>query len=249
MTYKVGDLVYFDGDRYKGVGKIVVVDDECVAEPYLVHSTKIIGGHDGYGYLEKQDSDNNWWFIGEELKPFTKKVGQKYKALVNYRTFIKGEIITLVDVNAHESIGLYENDGGYRWLMHDLDHPKCELEFYADVEEHKENKMFTKDDLKVGYLVEVRDGRFAHLVDTIDNGMCLNYENGWDTLRVYNNDLTSRGSDRLDIIEVYGFTIKGYHAHKFEVRDRKLLWKREEVKEMTIEDIQKVLGHKIKVVE
>ena len=43
MTYKAGDLVYFDGDVYKGVGKIVSqhmdFPNNC-----LVHSTQIVNG-------------------------------------------------------------------------------------------------------------------------------------------------------------------------------------------------------------
>ena len=234
MRYKAGDLVYFDYGMQKGVGKIVYRHN-CFTDYYLVQSTQI-------------DNGNDWLVNEKNLKPFTKKVGQKYKVLRDdWGNFEIGDIVTLYRID-DDCVSCYKKDSVENF-MYDLDHDKCELEFYADVKEQKENEMFTKEDLKVGYLVKVRDDRFAHLVDTIDNGMCLNYENGWDTLRVYNNDLTSQGSDRLDIMEVYGFTIKGYHAHKFEVRDRKLLWKCEEVKEMTIEDIQKALGHKIKVVE
>ena len=109
--------------------------------------------------------------------------------------------------------------------------------------------MFKKEDLKVGYLVKTRGGEVAHIVNTDKKGMCLNYEDGYSKIENYNNNLTNKSFYNLDITEVYGYTLYGHHAHKFEVEDRELLWKREEVKEMTIEDIQNALGHKIKVVE
>lgn len=256
MTYKVDDLVYFN-DRYqKGVGKVVVDDDGYDVLTYLVHSTQIVGGHDGsgYGLGTKQDNKNNFWFKEHHLKPFTKKVGQKYKVISNdCNDFETGDIVTLSAVGRVNFTSYYENDyGGF--LLYDLDNPECEVEFYADTEdvkEQKENEMFTKDDLKVGYLVKTRSGELAHVVDTEQNGLCLNYVGGHNYMRVYTDDLinTSGSGSKFDIIEVYGLTENGYEAHKFGINDRKLLWKREEVKEMTIEDIQKALGHKIKVVE
>ena len=43
MTYKAGDLVYFDDGVQKGVGKIVSQHEDDTYN-YLVHSTQIAGG-------------------------------------------------------------------------------------------------------------------------------------------------------------------------------------------------------------
>ena len=244
MAYKVNDLVYFEGDWQKGVGKIVAISGNS----FLVHSTQIASGHDGTPFVEKQDNKNNWFFIKEYLKPFTKKEGQKYKVLRNdHHNFREGDIISLTKL-FRDGISTYKN-GDKECRIYDINHPKCELEFYEDVEEHKENGMFTKDDLKVGYLVKLRNEQIAHVVNTQEKGLGLNFENAWDTLRDYSNDLTNETASGFDVDEVYGLTKEGMNAHMFTVSGRKLLWKREEVKEMTIEDIQKALGHKIKVVE
>ena len=254
MKYKVGDLVYFDDGVQKGVGKVIVVDDGDYGVTYLVHSTQIIGGHDGNGCAEKQDNENNLFFMEKRLKPFFKKVGQKYKVIRNLDEDAEisiGDIITLISTE-NDNLSYYESEDVPSLLMYDLDNKRCEVEFYEDVEDApsaKENGMFKKDDLKVGYLVKVRNGEFAHVVNTINNGMCFNYERSWSTVANYNENLTNVLYDDFDIVEVYGLTEKGCEAHKFGINDRNLLWKREEVKEMTIEEIQKALGHKIKVVE
>lgn len=245
MTYKEGDLVYFDGDGHEGVGEIVSIRGDF----HLVRSTQIVGGHTGAPFVERQDVKNSWWYYEENLKPFTKKEGQKYKIIGNdFNDFEIGDIVTLSIVGKIYGVSYYKKDDAVVTL-YDIDHPGCEVEFYADVEEHKENEMFTKDDLKVGYLVKLRNGELAHVVDTQKEGLCLDNESGWNQTKNHSNGLTHREFDKLDIMEVYGLTQYGYKAHKFEVGDRKLLWKREEVKEMTIEDVQKELGYKIKVVE
>ena len=240
MTYKAGDLVYFDDGVQKGVGKIVSQHEDDTYN-YLVHSTQIAGGHNG----------NNWFLSDKYLKPFTKKVGQKYKVIHNSVEDVEvriGDIITLDSVE-DDKLSYYCNKDVFNFLMYDLDHSNCEVEFYEDAQSAKENEMFTKDDLQVGYLVRLRNRQIAHVVNTDKKGMCLNYVDSWDRLDNYNRDLTNAKVDFLDIDEVYGYTLCGYEAHKFEVDNRELLWEREEVKEMTIEDIQKALGHKIKVVE
>lgn len=246
MTYKVNDLVYFEDALQKGVGKVVAINGRW----RLVYSTQITDGHGGNGFIEEQGNKNNWYFREEDLKPFTKKVGQKYRVICNvFNSFEIGDIATLTKLDGGVSFYETEDEAGF---LYDLDHHKREVEFYEDVEdakEQKEKEMFTKDDLKVGYLVKFRNGEFAHVVDTIDEGMCLDTKDRWNTLRNYNNDLTNRTAHMINIIEVYGYTRYGLNAHKFEIGNRELLWKREEVKEMTIEEIQKVLGHKIKVVE
>lgn len=54
--------------------------------------------------------------------------------------------------------------------------------------------------------------------------------------RYYNNDLTGKTSNEEDIIEVY------------EINPTPI-WKREEIKEMTIEDIEKLTGCKVKIIK
>lgn len=129
MKYKEGDLVYFDDRRRKGVGKIVAYSE--LLNEYLVHSTKIAGGHDGNGYSTRQDNELNRHFSEIYLKPFTKKVGQKYKVLRDSdRNFKVNDIVTLT-ILCEEGMSDYKSEDG-EWLLYDIDHDECEVEFYED---------------------------------------------------------------------------------------------------------------------
>lgn len=249
MTYKVNDLVYFRTYNKKGVGRIIATDEGSYQE-YLVHSTQIENGNGGGG-KHHQDNQYNWWFTEAQLKPFTKKEGQQYKVIRDSNhNFKVGDIATLTNLY-EDGMSIYKTEDE-EWFLFDIDHPNCEVEFYADIEDAeraKENEVFTKEDLKVGYLVKDKDDEFAHIVYTREEGLCLNYEDGYEPLSNYSSDLTHKTHSDCDVVEVYGLTARGYNAHKFEVGGRKLLRGREEATEMTIEDIQKALGYKIKVVE
>ena len=127
MTYKAGDLVYFDGYGHKGVGKIIAI----TAGFHLVRSTQIVNGHDGTGGVPIQENKNNWWFSEDDLKPFTKKEGQKYKVLRDSdHNFKVNDIVTLT-ILCEEGMSDYKSEDE-EWLLYDIDHDECEVEFYED---------------------------------------------------------------------------------------------------------------------
>lgn len=120
------------------------------------------------------------------------------------------------------------------------------------------NKQFTKDDLKVGYVVKTRD-RVLYMVtrNDIDQLVMVDQYYGWMPLYVYNDDLTdsdrtscigSEANENYDIVEVYGYSMINGRTREIETANRKLLWKREEPKEMTLEEVEKILGYSIKIV-
>lgn len=110
-----------------------------------------------------------------------------------------------------------------------------------------------KSDLKPFYVVKTNGG-FYYLVCQGDKGLCFVRENGWlefyelnENLECYDNFYT--------ISEVYGYGRKGPFCNKISAENRELLWKRgkenndiEDAKEVTIEQIEKELGYKIKIV-
>ena len=245
MTYKEGDLVYFDGDGHEGVGEIVSIRGDF----HLVRSTQIVGGHTGAPFVERQDVKNSWWYYEENLKPFTKKEGQKYKVIGNdFNDFEIGEIVTLSIVGKVYGVSYYKKDDAVVTL-YDIDHPGCEVEFYADAEEHKENEMFTKDDLQVGYVVKTKSGKFAQVVFLKGYGLCILYENRDGlSLGEYSDDLSYNGKVH-DIEEVYGHAVSWVDLGRFGAGNRELLWKRNEIKEMTLAELQEHFGYEIKVVE
>ena len=116
-------------------------------------------------------------------------------------------------------------------------------------------KNFTKDDLKVGYIV-VSDGKpwMAMFTQSESSGMSnrmvlLNNEGRWMDLREFNNDLSCSVMPEYTITEVYGYSKFAYQARDMSTSCRTLLWKRENrTKKMTVAEIEKELGYKIEVV-
>lgn len=112
--------------------------------------------------------------------------------------------------------------------------------------EFKDINSFTKDDLKIGMIVEINIGN-KYLV--MDNNKLLS-KYGWMNLTSYNNDLEfetiiSKDED-WDIVRVFRS-----HAHRlpelFQNDKLELIWERQKVKEMTLAEIEKELGYKIKL--
>lgn len=116
-----------------------------------------------------------------------------------------------------------------------------------------ENKKFAVCDLKVGYVVEHRDGAFSMVCLASDGTRVLCYARGCRMLVAsLNDDLMYDSSDpgyrRFDIMNVYGLSNNYNNALTLTTIDRKRLWKREEAKKMTVEEIEKELGYKIEIV-
>lgn len=79
-----------------------------------------------------------------------------------------------------------------------------------------------KSDLKTGMVVELRnEDKYLVMNDSI-----LNLD-GWDKMSNYENDLTSRAFDSLDILKVYE-TSGGSFKNMFLNSNLTLIWKREE---------------------
>lgn len=110
-----------------------------------------------------------------------------------------------------------------------------------------------KSDLKTGMVVEIRNGE-KYLVmlnpDCKDKEL-INFKGGYMPLSNYNNELMLKKFNKgFDIVKVYsvGSSIYWLLSDK-ERMEFKLIWKREEeTKEMTVEQIEKELGYKIKIV-
>ena len=106
------------------------------------------------------------------------------------------------------------------------------------------------DDLKTGMIVTTRNGD-SHIVmrDFVDVGDILagisdndNITNTWTSLSEYNKDMKHNKLPGLDIMSVYTSYLYGIDTPK------KLLWQREEYKEVTMEEIEEKFGCKVKIV-
>lgn len=111
--------------------------------------------------------------------------------------------------------------------------------FSEDMFEKK--TVFTKENLKSGMVVEYANGERRLVVDDV-----LLANNAWVSLGDFKNDLTSSIGD-LTINAVY----KKRNAPLASVLSNpgELLWKREEIVEMTLEEVCKELGKSIKIVK
>lgn len=117
----------------------------------------------------------------------------------------------------------------------------------------------TKADLKTGMIVILRNEQeymvmlnSTHNYSIGHNDVLVGLGHNWLTLRDYNKNMLLESDNEYDIMEVYKVTHPyAFTDFNYEKDKRILLWKREEVeiKKMTIEDIEKLVGCKVKIVK
>lgn len=110
------------------------------------------------------------------------------------------------------------------------------------------NKEFTKADLKTGDVVLRRNGD----VEIVNRELeMLIRESGWNDLDDIREDLTSGfGNKNGDIVAVRRPTYKGHCSFgAFKGNYGILVYEREEVEEMTLEQVCKLLGKNIKIIQ
>lgn len=91
------------------------------------------------------------------------------------------------------------------------------------------NKKFTKADLKVGYIVKHRNGLLAMVMPGRNGNMIvIDSKERYTNFESLTSDMKVVGSERLDIMEVYGYSPYNFMSMRFDTDGRDLLWKREE---------------------
>ena len=106
-----------------------------------------------------------------------------------------------------------------------------------------------KEELKIGYVVKLRNNQFMMVMETEDDGVILIGETGtWSELHNYGNDLAHYHNSNFNIVEVYGFTTVGCRALEVSKRNRELLWQRKEKRMMTVSEIENILGYEVEIV-
>lgn len=115
-------------------------------------------------------------------------------------------------------------------------------------------KEFKKSDLKYGYLVVLRNGNKAIYMPTTD-GDYFDYMKDDSCLKAdnYNENLMFTmnccNPSYYDIVAVYGYSNVVFDTITKDLEKRELLWEREEpIKEITMEDLEKHFGCKVKIV-
>lgn len=78
------------------------------------------------------------------------------------------------------------------------------------------------------------------------SGKCISGDFDWFPLESMTDDLTYYDTV---VMEVYDLARSNRWAYQLSTENRKCLWKRDEVKELTVAEIEKLLGYPIKIVK
>lgn len=109
-----------------------------------------------------------------------------------------------------------------------------------------------KSTLKTGMIVFKRNGDVRRVFLNTRHAypdVIVDEDGFWDTLDNYNDDLTHKTVKELDIMQIaYNDSISDL-CYAIDKVDIKYVWRRLEPKEMTIAEIEEILGYPIKVVK
>jgi hypothetical protein len=107
---------------------------------------------------------------------------------------------------------------------------------------------FTKANLKTGDVVKRRNGD-VEIVNR-ELGMLIRSDGGWNDLDSINDDLSNHVGKKYDIIAVRRPNVKAHCSFcAFELDYGALIYERQEVEEMTLEQVCKLLGKEIKIIK
>lgn len=97
-------------------------------------------------------------------------------------------------------------------------------------------KEFTKADLKDGMVVAYRDGKRRLVLNNRLVG-----KDGYYELNMYTEDMKDKECSERDIMRVFKIVIITTLNRIFHIENLELIWEREEVKRMTVEEMRKKL--------
>lgn len=128
---------------------------------------------------------------------------------------------------------------------------------------------FTKNSLKMGYVVKFRNGEFKMVMPAGKDGTLILagspsepwfYLSSWDdefnakSSRFYGGEMLITREEYTrghDIVAVYGY-VRGSMAYSYcgvlSEENRELLWERKIPKRMTVEEISNILGYEVEIV-
>ena len=131
--------------------------------------------------------------------------------------------------------------------------------FYCDTDYYKKEnytilewedfmkRTFTKENLKTGDIIQRRNGNTE--IVNLELGMFIR-RSGWNNLDSIKSDLTCTNGKEFDIVAVRRPKEKGdCQFNAFEYKWGTLVYERQEVEEMTLEQVCKLLGKEIKIIK
>lgn len=190
------------------------------------------------------------------------KVGEYIKLTVAGYTFNKlGDILKVSEVGPSDGLGLVRvavkdhphypasisrQSGTWSYLM-------CEYVVLEDYEEEKDMS-FTKKDLRTGDIVITRNGwKYMIMLNGSDGRkkwdyLCNMKRDSKEDFDRYCDNMKHKYNNDWDIMEVYrpGCFNRPW---EYDIDCATPIYTREEVKEMTVEEISKALGYEVKVIK
>lgn len=136
----------------------------------------------------------------------------------------EGKIVTITNVY-DDKVHIKEDDDGYVWDLRAF--------------EELEGLVINKDDIKEGDIITLRNGdRLLIDADKYVSDLSDENNNSVYSLDCYENDMTYRaGNSNYDIVKVERPV------------EYSIVYDKEAVREMTVEEISKALGYEVKVVK
>lgn len=108
---------------------------------------------------------------------------------------------------------------------------------------------FTKANLKAGMVVRRANGDLRIVVYRDSELVVADLIKKFERLSYYNDDLTNKDNRDNDIVEVYSIKNTTKDAFSVSTEGRELLWKKPaEIKELTLDEIESLLGYKVAIV-
>ena len=251
MKFKVGDKVKVKDSWFGHDGQVGVVLDIDNYEPYI-YNIKFDTEGDNERRNENFMGDSLELVTEEEVNVMKFKVGDKVKVKDSWFGFT-GEVGLIVRIDGPAKYP-------YRVKFDVVDEEDEELFAEGSLELVKGKQSFTKSDLKTGMGVVLRNGDKAHVLLGTDDGDVMRFleKDTWDTLKSANEDLTWKGMDNFDIVEVYSTKLASRYLTDM-VFEEKCVFKREEPKpepkpepepiKMTMKEINEHFGKAIEIIE
>lgn len=232
--------------------------------------------------LRKCGIERVYYFRDPEVRPMTFDSDRRHRARINacehilqaFNEYVASQIsigtddlekvIDVVDTFKKARLNALYGRGAFddEWLKPVFEKEKFVI-FPTTTNATKEkektmNKQFTKDDLKVGYVVKTRArGLFMVAINADEKLVLADTDQRWVRYEELNDDLTHGVGSMIfdntvcknyDIVEVYGYSRLNCTTALVSTENRPLLWKREEPKEMSLEEVEKALGYPVKIV-
>lgn len=168
----------------------------------------------------------------------------KLKAVRPEFSFLtKGKVYFVEKIDSDGDYIIYDDDGDIYYVN--------PVDIGKDKEWEKVSS-FDKLDLLNGDVIVARNGyKYIFFKNYAGKGDALvNTREGWMDLESYEDDLRNISLDSFDIMEVYRPQFRSaFYPARDSFEDYECVFKREERKKLTVEEIERLLGYKVVIVD